>query len=56
VKRIGRSPDFASAIILALIDTPKMEDFTAGRNARREYDPFAPSTRARHDPFAVALG
>lgn len=42
IKRIGRSPDFASAYILALIDTPKrtLVDQFARAARRREYDPL----------------
>lgn len=41
VKRIGRSPDWASAYILALIDTPHVGDITKSMNtARMEYDPY----------------
>lgn len=42
VKRIGRSPDFGSAYILALLDTPKRAVIEAliGRQ-QREYDPYA---------------
>lgn len=43
VKRLGRSPDRASAIILAQLDTPKLH-FLPGaqsRRARGEYDPYA---------------
>ena len=44
--KIGRSPDFGSAYVLALIDTPKRAAMRAllggGSNAaRREYDPYA---------------
>lgn len=42
IKRIQRSPDYASAAILALIDTPHLADVRAlqgGRN--KEYDPYA---------------
>lgn len=40
--RIGRSPDWASAFILALIDTPKRASLPgAGTSQRREYDPYA---------------
>lgn len=48
VKRIGRSPDFASAYVLALIETPKMTaryDSALTGRAPREYDPFANTTR-----------
>jgi len=34
-KRIGRSPDYASAYILALIDTPRMEDLETAVGRRR---------------------
>lgn len=42
VKRIGRSPDRGSAIIMAKIDTPKRDlmHSIAGSRARAEYDPF----------------
>lgn len=42
VKRIGRSPDWASAYILALMDTPRIVDLPGqgGRNASRDYDPY----------------
>ncbi|QVR66732.1 terminase [Acinetobacter sp. BHS4] len=43
VKRIGRSPDYGSAIINAQIDTPKRQVMQAihGSSARRDYDPYA---------------
>lgn len=43
IKRIGRSPDYGSAIINAQIDTPKRQVLQAifGSNARQEYDPYA---------------
>lgn len=42
VARIGRSPDFASAVILAAIDTPKLRNVPGMRNrATRDYDPMA---------------
>ncbi|EIB6856881.1 terminase [Acinetobacter baumannii] len=42
VKRIGRSPDYGSAIINAQIDTPKRQVMQAihGSSARRDYDPW----------------
>lgn len=44
-KRIGRSPDWASAYILALIDTPKRMSIPGlsgvHSSYRREYDPYA---------------
>lgn len=44
-KRIGRSPDWASAYILALMDTPKARNLPgylsgAGKRAGAEYDPL----------------
>jgi hypothetical protein len=41
VKRIGRSPDWASAFCLALIDTPKRSRIGARDSRRGEYDPYA---------------
>ncbi|CAB5162199.1 hypothetical protein UFOVP151_10 [uncultured Caudovirales phage] len=43
IARIGRSPDYASAYCLALMDTPKRSRLPIGtRNAvRGEYDPYA---------------
>jgi hypothetical protein len=55
VKRIGRSPDYASAYILALIDTPKIADLRAHTGRRDEYDPYAYSMptprRTEHNPY-----
>lgn len=40
--KIGRSPDYGSAYVLALIDTPKQSVFEAiGRKSRRDYDPYS---------------
>lgn len=59
--RIGRSPDWASAYILALIDTPKRKDVKAmfsNRNNPLDYDPLGAShsslTRdtSDYDPFS----
>lgn len=46
LKRIGRSPDFASAVILAQLDTPKMAEVRRAmeltrKEARNEYDPYS---------------
>lgn len=45
VDRIGRSPDWASAYILAAIDVPKIDLFRqlggVGNAQRREHDPYA---------------
>lgn len=40
--RIGRSPDYGSAYVLALIDTPKRRAIEAlGKRRRGEYDPYS---------------
>jgi len=51
VKRIGRSPDVATAYILALIDTPKISNL-AGQDAasRRKRNSIG------HDPYEVLFG
>lgn len=44
IAKIGRSPDFASAYVLALMDTPKRAAIRAlgnGNRQRREHDPYA---------------
>lgn len=43
VKKIGRSPDFASAYVLALMDTPKIEALrvTDSRRSQQGYDPYS---------------
>lgn len=44
IKKIGRSPDFGSACILALMDTPKVAAIRAispGSGYSDGYDPFA---------------
>ena len=44
IKRIGRSPDWASAYLLALIDTPKrsfMRELGARNRNTKEYDPYS---------------
>ena len=43
IERTGRSPDYASAYVLALMDTPKMAAVQAlgGRKRRRDYDPYS---------------
>jgi len=42
IDRIGHSPDRASAYILALIDTPKVETMRRTLNGgRKDYDPYA---------------
>lgn len=41
VKRIGRSPDYASAVILARIDSPRMADLEGTHSGRMpSYDPY----------------
>jgi len=40
--KIGRSPDYGSAYVLALLDTPKLSVMrAAGRSATADYDPYA---------------
>ena len=40
-KRIGRSPDFGVAYVLALLDTPKRDRIQAIQRQRQpEYDPY----------------
>ncbi|CCJ48960.1 terminase family protein [Bordetella parapertussis] len=42
IEKIGRSPDFGSAYVLALMDTPKRSVVEAmGQRRRRDYDPYA---------------
>jgi len=42
IARIGRSPDYLSAYVLALIDTPKAYNLLGMRNRKaRDYDPMA---------------
>jgi hypothetical protein len=60
VKRIGRSPDYGSAFVLALIDTPKRAVILAafGNNNALNYDPLAQvdgfhnRQASTYDPFA----
>lgn len=60
LKRIGRSPDWASAYILALIDTPKRRNIDAANNRAnaQNYDPLAAaasfhnSAVREYDPLA----
>ena len=41
VKKLGRSPDYASAYLLALMDTPKLHEFAAlGKEKGLDYDPY----------------
>jgi hypothetical protein len=41
IDRIGRSPDYGSAYVLALIDTPKRAVIAAMGGKRKDYDPYA---------------
>jgi len=57
IKRIGRSLDYGSAVILAMLDTPGSAPVTtwrtaSGKQVKREYDPTEFMRRDRHDPFA----
>ena len=40
-KKIGRSPDFASAYVLALMDYPKRSAFSSSRRTGKDFDPMA---------------
>lgn len=40
IRRIGRSPDRASAVILCAIDTPKWSTMQAAGHSARDYDPY----------------
>lgn len=42
ISKLGRSPDLASAYILALMDTPRIDDLrNSAGTARREHNPYA---------------
>jgi len=41
IKRTGRSPDWGSACVLALLDTPKRSEFLRSDEGSGEYDPYA---------------
>jgi len=46
IDRIGRSPDYASALMLARLDTPRRSDLPGThRGARGAYDPYANLTK-----------
>lgn len=47
IKRIGRSPDWASGYILALLDTPRLEDYTKLRTKGAQQ-----TALGGHDPYA----
>lgn len=48
-KRIGRSPDWASAYCLALIETPKRRHVGVRDTARDWHDPYKPRTHSPYD-------
>ena len=58
VARIGRSPDLASAFILALLDTPRMADIKLMQNQPVDHDPYTKPARSlaaqprEYDPYA----
>lgn len=46
IDKIGRSPDYGSAYVLALMDTPKIEVVgRADKGGRRSYDPYKSARR-----------
>jgi hypothetical protein len=52
--RIHRSPDWGTAFVLALIDTPKVENLRTHTGPHAEYDPYAysmPRSRGEHNPY-----
>ena len=49
VKRIGNSPDLASAYILALMDTPKRKKLQSARDAAGGW--HDPNKSQPHDPY-----
>jgi len=53
VKRIGRSPDRATAVVLANIDTPKLQLLRRPTDALRGHDPLA---ALDHDPASLTGG
>jgi hypothetical protein len=54
--RIKRSPDWASAYVLALMDSPKARSLRRTHTEQHaEYDPYAysmPRSRGEHNPYA----
>lgn len=61
IKLIGRSPDYASAYVLAALEVPRRRDLeVSDRTQQREHDPYAPLAGSgalnakpkEHDPFA----
>lgn len=60
MKRIGRSPDYGSALCLALLDSPKLAELKRTHRIT-EYDPLVNMERdlnrarnqADHDPYAA---
>lgn len=56
VDRIGRSPDAASAVLLASIETPRVRDIEAMQERRGVYDPYAEigvrtESRREYNPY-----
>ncbi|WP_199221682.1 terminase [Limnohabitans sp. Bal53] len=59
--RIKRSPDFASALMLAMIDNPRLDEFydaAAAKRRRGEYDPYEylkdTPVKREYDPFSAS--
>lgn len=56
IARIHRSPDWGSAAVLALMNTPTMDMLRSAGPDNREHDPFSamnqPSSYQGHDPYA----
>ncbi|AIL33105.1 terminase [Basilea psittacipulmonis DSM 24701] len=51
IKRIGRSPDYGSAYILALMDTAKLKVLQTLSRTSSQYNPYA-KTNQDYDPYA----
>lgn len=49
IKRIGRSPDKASAVILCAIETPKWSTMQIAGAGGRDYNPYAEMAGVQHD-------
>ena len=56
VRRIGRSPDKASALMLTMVDFPnivELDESTRRHRSKAEYDPYAAMNRSnQYDPLA----
>lgn len=51
ISRIGRSPDYASAVILAQLDTPRISDIPKRGERSQVLDGYDPYRRQDFDPY-----